>query len=75
MQGPAHDWARGAAAGDPLTPIRKMRAGRRLLLFWASVQLLMSAPVRRMISRTLVPAGPVGRWRGGGGVHAAARVG
>jgi hypothetical protein len=43
-----------------------MRAGRRvLLLLWASVQLLMSALVRRMISRTLAPAGP---FEEGGGV-------
>lgn len=54
-------------AGNARTPMRKMRAGRRCLaLLWFSVQLLMSAPVRRMISRTLAPAGPGARvgWSG-----------
>jgi hypothetical protein len=49
----------------PPTLMRKMRAG--LLPLWlpvASVQLLMSAPDRCTISRTLEPEGPAG---GGGG--------
>lgn len=58
-----------------LTLMTKMRAGL-LLPLWLplpSVQLLMSAPERRTISRTLEPDGPAGGWVGWHGVGAQQR--